>query len=85
MNQGGNQVVLDGKNSYIFHKATGKTTPIEYSDGQYIFHMWVPKDRNSAGIEGRKILSTNRYAALAVDNDEEITGTSGFPRRGPSP
>ena len=77
MNQGGNKVVLDGTNSYIYHKAAGSTTPITYEDGQYVFYMWVPKDRKSAGIEGRKIISTNRYAALAVD-DEDMSGNPGF-------
>ena len=82
--QGGNQVVLDGKHSYIFHKATGRTTPIEYSDGQYIFHMWVKRDTQAAKADATKILGTNRLAALAVD-DMVPVGKEGFPRRGPSP
>ena len=84
MNQGGNQVVLDGKDSYIFHKATGKTTPIEYSDGQYIFHMWVKLHAQAAKADATQILGSNRFAALAVD-DVVPVGKEGFPRRGPSP
>ena len=72
MNQGGNKVVLDGKSSYIEHKATGKKTPIQYEDGQYVFHTWAKRNSKEASKDAAKILSNNKYAALAaVEEDQE--------------
>ena len=76
-NRGGNAVMLDGAGSYMYNKITGKVTPIEYEDGQYIFHIWVRKDSAAAQADTDIILKGNKFAALAVEEDR-----SGFARRG---
>ena len=78
VNQGGDTVVLDGDESYVWHRKTGKVTPIEDADGQYVFHIWVQKDEHLARKESYKILKGNKYAALVVDDEE---GNAGFRRQ----
>ena len=42
MNETGLKVVLDGVNSYFVEKRTGKSTPIKYEHGKYLFDIWAP-------------------------------------------
>ena len=42
MNETGLKVILDGENSYIVDKWTGRTTPIKYEHGRYFFDIWAP-------------------------------------------
>jgi hypothetical protein len=72
MNQGGNVVVLDGHNSYLMNKATGRKTRIGYEDGQYVMYLWVKSD-GATKDDTRKVMTSNRHAALAVD-DEDFLG-----------
>ena len=50
----------------VVHKTTGKRTPIQYEDGQFVFHAWVPADPKAAS-KTAEIVTQNRYAALAVE------------------
>ena len=77
MNQGGNAVMLDGKDSYLVNKATGKKTKIEYEDGQYVMYVWV-KTRAATETDKQTVKARNRYAALTVEDDGEMPG---FTRR----
>ena len=70
MNQAGNRVVLDGKESYMIHKPTGRVTRIEVEDGKFMFNVWVPSERKSGkGKEDGR--DKNRFAALAEKEEEE--------------
>ena len=70
MNQGGNVVVLDGERSYMQNKKTGQKTRIGYEEGQYVMYLWVPAAKGTVKSESDKILKGNRYATLAVDEDQ---------------
>ena len=72
INQAGNKVVGDGKESFMVHKTTGAVTPIHVEQGQYVFHLWVQKGPTADNKKG------NMFAALADDKVEEGTG---FTRR----
>ena len=41
LNQGGNVVVLDGKDSYMVNKKSGKRIPIKEEHGQFAIYIWV--------------------------------------------
>jgi len=78
MNLGGNRVMLDGHQSYMESKATGKRTPIKYENGQYALYMWVPAvgmSTNKGAGAIKDDVKSNRYAILAADQQE-----AGFPR-----
>ena len=92
VNQNGNAIVLDGKDSFMYNEVTGKVAKIEYENGQYYFNIWV-KTAGQAKNEGtvnmvkdkqygakEKVTKGNRYAALAVEEDE----APGFPWQGKS-
>ena len=84
MNQNGNVVILDGKSSVMIHKPAGKVTPIMYEHGQFYFNIWVKSDGQEKNQykprEGKaKVTTNNRYAALAVEEED-----AGFPRQGRS-
>jgi hypothetical protein len=70
MNMGGNAVVLDGRRSYMQNKETSQKTRIEYEGGQYIMYIWVPGSEEETVEEESKILSGNRFAILAADEEE---------------
>ena len=71
MNQGGNVVVLDGNQSYMVNKSTKQKTRIQYENGQYIFSIWVPAKKNEVPAAERSVLKDNRYAVLAMEDEEE--------------
>ena len=56
-----------------------------YEDGQYVFHMWVKKDEKAASKDAKSILAGNRFATLAVEDEDVNPGTAGFHRRGQVP
>jgi hypothetical protein len=41
LNQGGNMVVLDGKDSCMINKRSGKGIPIKEENGQFAIYIWV--------------------------------------------
>ena len=73
--------MLDGADSYMYNKITGKVTPIEYKDGQYVFYVWVQKDPTAVQVDKTNILKSSQFAALAVEEENEGPG---FPRQGSS-
>jgi hypothetical protein len=80
MNQGGNAVILDGGNSYMIHKKTGKKTNIIHENGQYIMHIWIWEGKTAQGGQAEKgIRCSNRYECLG-ENGQEEEGTMGFMR-----
>ena len=75
MNLGGNRVVLDGAESYMESKRSGKRTKIHYENGQYALYMWVPSvTKDVLKTEGKVQAKGNRFAILATDEQ------SGFAR-----
>jgi hypothetical protein len=82
MNMGGNKVVLDGPQSYMENKMSGKKTKIYYEGGQYILYMWVPAAKQQMQKEhGKGMRDDNRFAILAAE-DEQAREAPGFPRQG---
>jgi hypothetical protein len=71
MNLGGNVVVLDGERSYMQNKETGKKTRINYENGQYVMHVWVPAKETMIKEESDKVLKGNKFATLATEHEEE--------------
>ena len=68
-NQGGNAVVLDGINSYMARKKTGKNT----KNGQYIMNTWIWEGRSAeTGIS-----CSNRFECLGESGQVE-SGPMGF-------
>jgi hypothetical protein len=47
LNQCGNSVVLNGKNSYMLHITSGIKTPITLENGKYMLSIWVQCCRRS--------------------------------------
>ena len=45
--------MLDGEESYIENKMTGKKTKIYLENGQYVFYMWVKKREEDEGYQAR--------------------------------
>ncbi len=74
MNQGGNVVVLDGGKSYMQNKKTGQKTKIGYEEGQYAMYLRAPAVKGAVKSESDKILKGNRYATLAVDEEQCFSG-----------
>ena len=70
MNRGGNRVVLDGDESYIESKQTGRQTKIHYEQGQYILYLWVPADSSEAGTVRHQTANGSRYAILAAEDEQ---------------
>jgi predicted RNA-binding protein len=74
INMGGNRVMLDGDQSYMECRRTGRRTPIKYENGQYILYLWVPavkSEMNTEKVENKG----SRYAILAAEEE-----AAGFPR-----
>lgn len=85
MNKTGNRVVLDGNESYVQNKKTGKKIKISLEGNQYVFYMWTrvghkAEDNMQIGTvvkakqlcqQGREVKCSNRYAVLASDEMEE--------------
>jgi hypothetical protein len=77
MNQGGNMVILDGKNSYMVNKKTGARTPIREENGQFAMYIWVKDPEvNSVAMPcsvpvKQTVPTCNRFEALAVNGQEE--------------
>ena len=68
-------MVLDGKESYMESKKTGKKTKIYYENGQYALYMWVPAvAKDAVKVEDKVQAKGSRYAILAADEQ------SGFAR-----
>ena len=91
-NNAGCKVVLDGDNSYIEHKATGKLVPIYTKQGNFVMNLWVKrttipdptqqltgeiKSVNEAKAQAASNLSSNN-ADSDADDDDFIN--SGFAR-----
>ena len=84
MNRTGNRVVLDGQNSFVENKKTGKRVQIHVEGNQYVFYIWVkagyqPKGATQIGeVHKRWVPKTksqgtptrNRYAVLAADDGD---------------
>ena len=70
MNRGGNRVVLDGDESYIESKRTGRQTKIHYEQGQYILYLWVPADGREAGTVKSEAAKGSRYSILAAEGEQ---------------
>ena len=71
MNRTGNKVVLDGANSYIYNRKTGRKIKIYLEGNKFILYMWVkaghkPKTDTQIGM-----VHKNRYEVLATNGDEE--------------
>ena len=49
LNQGGNVVVLDGKDSYMVNKRSGKRIPIKEEHGQFAIYIWVRDPERHVG------------------------------------
>ena len=72
MNQGGNKIVLDGEDSYLVNKVTGKKTQVMLEDGQYVFYLWVKKEgKEVASVEPKPVVTRNRYSVLYEDDQEQ--------------
>ena len=41
----GSRVVFDPKGSYIQHVQSGRKTPLEFKRGNYVFDLWVKKQK----------------------------------------
>jgi hypothetical protein len=70
MNECGNRVMLDGEESYIENKMTGKKTKIYLENGQYVFYMWVKKREEDEGVSSKRVLRGNKFAPLAEEDDK---------------
>ena len=66
MNMGGNRVVLDGDESYMENRKSGKRTPIKYENGQYALYLWVPA---TGAKVAKNVGGENRYAILAAEDE----------------
>ena len=72
MNQGGNNIGLDGEDSYFVNKVTGKKTQVMLEDGQYVFYLWVKKEGKEVASEAAKpVVTANRYTALYEEDHEQ--------------
>ena len=73
MNRTGNKVVLDGEDSYILNKKTGKVMKIHVEGHQYVFYMWVKVGYRPQRVVQIGAVHGNRYEALAVDEEEDFS------------
>ena len=73
MNRTGNKVVLDGEDSYILNKKTGKVMKIHVEGHQYVFYMWVKVGYRPQRTVQIGAVHGNRYEALAVDEEEDFS------------
>ena len=82
MNRTGNKVVLDGQDSYLVNKKTGRRIQIHIEGNQYVFYLWVkagyqPRGATQVGVvQKRWVPKSNRYAVLAADEDDDESGFS---------
>ena len=80
MNQAGNRLVLDGDDSYMVHKATGKVTPIYVEQGKFLFNIWIEsknkKEETDEDEKRKSAKSRNMFAALAEEDEKPTTGFS---------
>ena len=77
MNQCGNAVMLDGNDSYVLDKKSGKKTQIILDNGQFVFYLWVRKQKDD-GIHDAKGEPSknawkkgNRFAGLSEDDEND--------------
>ena len=87
MHQAGIRVVLDGDDSYMVHKATGRVTPIYVDNGKFLFNIWVESnykknedERMSQDEKKGRWRNINAFAALAEEEeqDESSKPNTGF-------
>jgi hypothetical protein len=81
LNQGGNSVVLNGKNSYMLHVKSGIKTPIILEGGKYMLRIWIRDD--GAGVSSRATTGTTQrniktIAAAAKENPNKVTHENRF-------
>ena len=64
----GSRVVFEPNGSYIQHVQSGKKTPLEFKRGNYVFDLWVKKQK---GKEGETKEDFARRVALSVVSGED--------------
>ncbi len=64
LNQGGNSVVLNGKNSYMLHVKSGIKTPITLENGKYMLSIWIQD--SAAGVSARATTGTTRQSIRTI-------------------
>jgi predicted ribosome-associated RNA-binding protein Tma20 len=61
LNQSGNVVVLDGKDSYMVNKKTGTRIPIKEETGQFAIYVWI-KDPDS------QVAAVSQFSSTAASS-----------------
>ena len=62
--------MLDGGRSYALSKENGQRTRINYEEGQYVMHLWLPSKEEEVQEETEKVLKGNRFAILAAESEQ---------------
>ena len=71
MNEAGDKVVLDGKDSFMINCGGGKVAHTDMEDGKFVFNIWARCDKEVSLVIHDKTLSRdNRFAVLREQNDE---------------
>ena len=55
------------------HKENGQRTRINYEEGQYVMHLWLPAKEEEVQEETEKVLKGNPFAILATENDQAFS------------
>ena len=53
------------------NKETGAKTRINYEQGQYVMHAWVPVNQGEVVMEMEKVLKGNRFSTLAKECEDQ--------------
>ena len=69
MNEAQHGVWLDGKDSYMLNKPTGRKTPIRMETDRFLFTTWVKKNGRKVQ-EVAKVETENSFEVLAVDEED---------------
>ena len=78
MLKAGNKVHFEKDNCYIENDRTGVRTPIEEVAGTFEVGVWVPKAPERRVKWSSPISTTNSFAVLQEDSDEDEDKMSGF-------
>ena len=81
MLKAGNKVHFEKDNCYIENHKTGLRTPIQEVAGTFEIGVWVPKLPEKRVKWSSPISTTNSFAVLEEDSDEDDDKMSGFARQ----
>ena len=74
----GNTVHFEKDNCYIKNNRTGVCTPIQEVDGTFEVGVWVPRPPEKRVKWASPISTSNSFAVLGEDSEEEDEKMSGF-------